>query len=233
MMAKAASRAIVISTVAACVFAFADSNARAAPPPPAPYNWSGFYLGGYVGWGWGSSPWSNPDEGTLGTAHLGGPIGSLQAGYNLQYGRFVTGIEASAGLSGVHGNFTADNWGFSTSWRSYESVAGRFGMTTPNGQTLLFAKVGAVWGQTTLTSDWPEIDTHFESHKTVAGLLVGGGFEWQWTRNWSAKAELDYFGFPHSTLSLTPNTDVPAFPVTSSYSIWSVQVGVNYRFSGF
>ncbi len=222
-------RLTVVPVAAACVIAFAGRAARAAPPPPPAYNWSGFYLGAYAGWGWGSSPWSS-DEGNLATAHLSGAIGSFQAGYNLQFGRFVTGVEASAGLSGISGNFTADNWNFRASLQSYESLAARFGMICPDGRTMMFAKVGGVLGQTKFTSDWPEIDTHFESHKTIGGFQVGAGFEWQWTRNWSAKAELDYFGFPRTTVSLTPNTDVPAFPVTSSYNIWTVQAGVNYRF---
>ena len=34
-----------------------------APPPVAPpvllYNWSGFYIGGHVGYGWGSNDWTD------------------------------------------------------------------------------------------------------------------------------------------------------------------------------
>ena len=76
-----------------------------APMAPAVYNWSGFYIGGNVGYGWGSSDnnflVSDPLNaggfvGTLNatdTNHYKGVIAGGQAGYNWQSTKYVFGIE--------------------------------------------------------------------------------------------------------------------------------------------
>jgi opacity protein-like surface antigen len=69
---------------------------------PAPYygpefarslfNWTGFYVGGNAGWGWGSA---------LGTDPSGYLIG-LQAGYNFQYASGVlAGVETDIAITGA------------------------------------------------------------------------------------------------------------------------------------
>ncbi len=55
---------------------------KAAPAPV--YNWTGFYVGAHVGYGWASS----------GLGDLDGFLGGVQAGYNWQFSRnWVFGIE--------------------------------------------------------------------------------------------------------------------------------------------
>jgi len=81
------------------------AQAYQPPPPPAVYNWTGFYTGLNVGAAWGSY-----DPETLTNGFLGGStaivnaagaqslkplgfIGGTQAGYNWQWGPLVAGIE--------------------------------------------------------------------------------------------------------------------------------------------
>jgi outer membrane immunogenic protein len=79
-------------------------------PVLAPWSWTGFYVGGNVGYGWGRADNTDsfvspcpiclvnpPDFATLlatGSNNIGGVIGGGQFGYNWQATNFLLGIEA-------------------------------------------------------------------------------------------------------------------------------------------
>ena len=124
----------LISTFCGCAFilaasgsAFAADMARkrpvkAPPPPPAPvYTWTGWYVGGNVGYGWGNAHTDLTGNGTTttseslptialsapfafahsDTAGLNGVIGGAQLGYNYQFSpNVVLGFEADFQGSG-------------------------------------------------------------------------------------------------------------------------------------
>jgi outer membrane immunogenic protein len=79
------------------------------------YNWSGFYAGLNIGYGWGRSAATTDfiDGGgallssSAGTFNLNGVTGGGQIGYNWQRGMFVAGIEADFQGSGQKGRFGA------------------------------------------------------------------------------------------------------------------------------
>jgi outer membrane immunogenic protein len=97
-----------------------------APPPEVVYNWTGFYIGGFVGGAWdrenavstalpapgfgapGGAPGGLAGFGFLPTTHnLNGDgfIGGLYAGYNWQSGSYVLGVEGDfAYLDGTRSN---------------------------------------------------------------------------------------------------------------------------------
>ena len=97
--------ATVASLIATNAFA-ADLPARVytkAPPPMVDvYNWTGFYVGGNVGYSWGRSSDTSTLTNTAGTvlfanssaANLDGIVGGGQIGYNWQVQNWVWGFEA-------------------------------------------------------------------------------------------------------------------------------------------
>jgi opacity protein-like surface antigen len=79
--------AIVSFTLAAGSVLAADQRPvfKAPPPPPiAVYDWTGFYVGGHVGWGWDSVGWVHTHEGETHTGSMAGNafLGGVQAGFN-------------------------------------------------------------------------------------------------------------------------------------------------------
>jgi outer membrane immunogenic protein len=92
-----------------------DMPVKALPPVAAGVNWTGFYVGGHIGYGWGNKDFSLPDIagekfgdcqgshqecfdfsklGSPALSHkLSGLLGGVQAGFNLQSGAFVYGAE--------------------------------------------------------------------------------------------------------------------------------------------
>ena len=102
----------------------ADMSDKAPPAPIAPtYSWTGFYVGGNVGYGWhdptvtfaGNDPTTicilNANCGTVGstaagpvTYNLKGMTGGIQGGYNWQFDpRWVLGAETDFNGSGIRG----------------------------------------------------------------------------------------------------------------------------------
>src|SRR5260370_28798676 len=75
-----------------------------APAYRAVYDWTGFYLGGHVGYGDGSlGPGTNPlpEQGVFFPPTVTGGIGGYPAGYNRQLShRLGLGIEADATFTG-------------------------------------------------------------------------------------------------------------------------------------
>src|ERR1700755_1436377 len=93
----------------------ADMTARPAyaPQPPA-YSWSGFYIGGNVGYGWGTAKDDATESTTMSgvvtrstttsnSQDMNGVIGGVQAGYNYQFGTWVWGWETDFQGSGQKG----------------------------------------------------------------------------------------------------------------------------------
>jgi outer membrane immunogenic protein len=69
--------------------------------------------------------------------------------------------------------------------------------------------------------------------ETRTGWTVGGGIEWGFWNNWSAKVEYDFYDF--GTRSVTLSGTFAAGPITVpgvdiKQSISAVKFGINYRF---
>ena len=99
----------------------ADLRVRVGAAPPI-HNWSGFYIGGNVGYGWGHAH-SDPtatisaigsglntgnnritSNGASTSTSLNGLLGGAQAGYNWQLGSWVYGLEGDIQATGQSGD---------------------------------------------------------------------------------------------------------------------------------
>src|SRR5262245_18472356 len=77
-----------------------------APPAPIvapPYNWSGFYVGGHLGYLWGRTHVDDDGVTAERNARTDGIIGGVMAGYNWQINRAVFGIEGDFGWTNARG----------------------------------------------------------------------------------------------------------------------------------
>src|SRR5437588_12053873 len=76
-----------------------------APPAgalPVTYDWTGFYVGGHVGYGWAEKDWR--DAFGLNVSNKGnGFLGGGQGGGNYQIRQFVRGAEGDFAWSGING----------------------------------------------------------------------------------------------------------------------------------
>jgi len=224
-----------------------------APAHPVPaYDWSGFYIGGHVGYGWGETgatpsgiagllvdPFRTDNDGWL---------GGVTFGFNYQSGRVVVGYEGEWWWADITGNADTNfllgllpgatvagsyqnNWMFTSAVRvgiAFDSV-------------LLYGKAGLALANNdySVTASVPLIGFNYASSitETEVGWLVGAGIEWAVAGNWTMKVEGSYmdFGQKNRAFSGLPILGLISLPVNADIEshIAAVKFGVNYRFGDF
>jgi opacity protein-like surface antigen len=209
------------------------------------YDWTGFYVGGFVGGIMGNTGWTYLGATNL---SLGSPFTSVANagifgggtwGYNLQMGRWVAGFEMDFGGSNARGGrsvpcpagflFTCES---NTDWLS--TVTGRLGYAFD--RLMVYSKGGLAIGSVSAASVWnPGVlainfggpvpaALAFRATDTAVGWTLGGGAEFALTQNWSSKAEAMYYDLGSATYQLDA-------PVRISRTGVMGRVGVNYHFN--
>jgi|SRR6187431_545181 outer membrane immunogenic protein len=183
-----------------------------APPLSPAYNWSGFYIGAMGGYAFDSDN--------------GGGFGGGTIGYNWQApgSQFVFGIEIDAAGASIKDSLSGVIFGVLTTVESkveaLGSVTGRVGIAAD--AALFYAKGGYAWANNKLSVSG--IVNGSDSH-VHSGYTVGGGIEYMFAPNWSAKAE---YMFTHLG---SENYNVAGIGFDSGTAEFSsVKVGINYHF---
>lgn len=171
-----------ISPAAANTYA-ADLPVKAPVAIAAPYNWTGFYLGGHVGAGFSTKEWTavTPFNGVtlpgpITNFNVNGFLGGGQLGYNYQIDRVVLGVEADASWADLSGGDLCPLNSFSnptchSKVESFGTISGRLGGTVD--RALLYLKGGAAWAHD--VHNFRVIDFDFGSPSgTQWGWMVGG-----------------------------------------------------------
>jgi outer membrane immunogenic protein len=190
-----------------------------APPYAAPVYgiWSGFYVGVNGGYGFGSSDWDFP---AVSADPEGGLVGGT-IGYNMQTGPWVFGLEGDFDWADMKGNTNCVIGVCQTKTDWFATARGRIGYAGWSNAMIYFTGGGAfadVKGSSTAFAD---------TSKTMAGWTVGGGVEYAFAGNWSAKVEYLY-----SDLGSFDCAAACGFvaPDEISYTTNMVRGGINYRF---
>lgn len=201
---------IAAAVVAACVTTSANAadlgyGGRAPYTVNQPLNafsWAGPYIGGNLGYGWGSVN----NSGTKPSGFEGG----LQAGYNWQSGPIVFGLEGD--IQGSLADSTFAPYKFSNPW--FGTVRGRVGYSFSN--VMFYGTGGLAFGE--LRGETFGLS---ESH-TSAGWTVGLGAEFAFAPQWSAKVEYLYVNLSESRFSISG--------LQHGYDFGVIRAGVNYHF---
>lgn len=179
------------------------SSYYTAPPTVGAYSWMGPYLGGTIGYEWGTVS-NNPTQPS-------GVEGGIEGGYNWQFGQFVVGGEADLDASGATDTFAP--WQFSNPW--FGTVRGRAGIAI--GNTLVYGTAGLAFGGLTV-----QTPGNLSQTRDSVGWTAGAGVEVGFTPHWSAKAEWLYLDLADRSYSLTSTTNGLAANL--------LRLGLNYRF---
>jgi outer membrane immunogenic protein len=217
----------------------ADLPSRAAPPvymppPPPIFTWTGFYVGGQVGYAWGNSGTTAASTATGATIgepgyNPNGVIGGAHAGYNYQMSQFVIGLEADVNGSNYRGSGISNSGVFtnSTNIPVDGSIRGRVGFAWD--RALFYGTGGVAFGSlqnntvNTLTGASDSFD------RFAVGWTAGGGVEYAVTNNWSIRAEYRYTDFGTNN-QLLVNSTGGAVNLNKHETENRVQAGFSYKF---
>jgi outer membrane immunogenic protein len=212
-----------------------------APSIAAPvYDWSGFYVGGFGGGGFGNHNVNNalgPNtpfaDYTANYSSTGGVAGG-EAGYNWQSGSIVVGLEGDMFWSGIKGNdaaaVAAGNFAITSvdqdNLRWGGSVRVRGGYTVD--RWMLFFTGGYAFGDIVHTNTAAGVlPDQFTVHAN--GLTAGGGIAYALTNNVIGKFEYRYTNFNGYNHPLPTNGVLP-YTTETTYSV--VTVGLDFKFGG-
>jgi len=192
----------------------ADLPTRKAPPAPQVYaappvfSWTGLYVGVNGGWGGGSS---GGDFGSPTGGLVGGTIG-----YNYQVGQFVVGVEGDWDWADLNKNGYSVALASPYSNKIDDLVTARARAGYAIDRALLYVTGGYAGVDDRISA--PGV---FSSTDWRSGGAIGGGLEYAFTNNISAKAEYIY----------APIADKSYFAGTKSdLDISLVRAGLNYKF---
>ena len=237
-MRKLKVGAIAVGALIAGPALAADLPVKAPLAPAlAPFSWTGFYIGANAGYGWGDADTRFDPlptaagfidlRPTIIDARPRGPFAGGQLGYNWQAGTLVYGIETDLQWSDIKGQRSVspiiNNAGLSFGAGSSLTTRERldwFGTTrlrigfTPSNQWLIYATGGVAYGELKLfaNSDFRPVGTQqypASVSTTKVGWAAGGGTEWAFTNNWSAKVEYLAFDLGNTTATAS---GVPGLP---------------------
>jgi outer membrane immunogenic protein len=212
-----------------------------APPVVPAFSWTGFYIGGNLGGAWEHGTLTDSDFGlNFSGSNNGVFIGGGQAGFNYQVSNVVFGVEGDFDWASNNNN---NNNGVliplvgtiqaTANDRWLTTVAGRLGVAWD--RVLLYGKGGGAWvgaNGFTVTNLTTGASFSGGSSTSNSGWVAGGGLEWAFANNWTARVEYDYIGLSSKSITVPPLGLLPADTFTlSSHNVQTLTVGINYLFN--
>jgi outer membrane immunogenic protein len=238
-----AAVASLLTTSALAADMAAPVYTKAPVIPVVVYDWTGFYIGGNIGYSWDrSSTTQSFYDGPTGTTllssypssfNLDGVIGGGQIGYNWQTGALVFGIEADASKSGQSGSGaqTVPGWTSSTDINWIGTVTGRVGYAWD--RVMVYGKGGFAWADEDHSQSLGGVLVS-STNASHTGWTLGLGLEYAITNNWSAKIEYNYIDLGARNVGFANVAPAPGARAVDGFDIDQtmhvVKFGVNYRF---
>ncbi|MFO1110569.1 MAG: outer membrane protein [Bradyrhizobium sp.] len=236
-IALAAAATMLFAGAASAADMAARPYAKAPMPVAMVYNWTGFYIGADVGYGWGRStgtltnaagafpvPYSLNPSGVIGGGFIGG---------NYQINNVVLGVEADWQAADLDqsGNFLfggVPTYRIGTKIKDYGSVRGRLGLAF--NQWMVFGTAGAAWGSWDTSYGligFPPALT--DSVRSGVGWTAGAGVEYAFTPNWIGRVEYRYTDLGTASFVNVPTNSAE---VGNKVTINDVRFGIAYKFGG-
>jgi outer membrane immunogenic protein len=229
--------------------ALAADLPQPAPPPRAPatyvkapepaFSWTGIYVGINGGYGFGDSNWTAPAGITglgglcftagcsTGNFNTSGWLAGGTLGANYQWGQIVLGVEGDGDWTNLNGTYSgvgvACGLGCTTQSDWLATVRGRVGYAFD--RFLVYGTAGGAFGN--LQAGY--VPTGTSASSTQTGWTAGGGIEYAFLPNWTAKVEYLYVDL--GSMSCATSCGVlTTTPISVSLTENVIRAGINFKF---
>jgi outer membrane immunogenic protein len=217
-----------------------SGGALAQDVGPSVYDWSGFYVGAHVGYGWIDLNGSHETDDAVAGANFAdngeGPfdlddndvLAGIQAGVNHRINEFLIGIEGDLAFTGFSDSLTSpenDTVSFDTDLVA--TLRARAGIVVDQN-LLLFATIGAAWTDTRFKSEEAQGSSGHVDLDGI-GLAVGGGAEFALNERWSIKADALYLIFDDKEKTESLNNDSEVGDFIELEDLFLIRLGVNFH----
>ncbi len=233
------------SSTAAFAGGITEPVAVVAPAPvmASAHDWTGFYAGVNAATNRGTNNWNGAyflggdplAPPTLGTFDMNGTTAGVQAGYNLQSGRMVYGIEGDMGWGDVSGTGdpidprSADPTVPSAKFDQMGSLRARLGVAT--GNVLLYATAG--WASASGNMGLTNLDGAGDNRTadiTASGWTGGIGAEIALNDHLSVKGEYLDSRLTMNEVQFTGVAPADYLAVNGTVDVKTFKIGLNYAF---
>ena len=206
---------------------------KAPKPPPAIYDWTGWYFGGHVGYSRGTASVGilDPDP-TSFNPPLGALYGGVQAGYNhVLPSRVLLGVEADISFPNY---LSADDVAWSRTTPQTDiaekvdfvaTLRGRVGYVL--GHWMVYATGGFAWMKGRFLQTPGVLDDQDKILREHLGWVLGAGTEVAIAPSWTLRLEYLYRDLGHADVLFPSGASARA-----ALDLHSLRVGLNYKLGG-
>jgi len=222
------------------------TKAPVSPPVAAPYNWTGSYIGGHIGYGWGTNPIDlTAFAVTVPLSFADDPkgvLGGVQYGTNWQFNRFVLGWDSDFIFSDIKASqtvFTVPGGVATTTsaeqkldWLS--TTRGRLGYLMTD-TLLLYGTGGLASGRASASTLITQVGCPLggclagSESKTLWGWAAGGGLEYA-IGHWLVRAEYLHYDLGNLNYNVVDSRTATVVAATNKVSGDIVRGAVSYKF---
>jgi high affinity Mn2+ porin len=203
---------------------------KAPPAPASSFDWTGFYVGGHVGYARGNARVNLVDDDVTNfSPRFGSLTAGLQGGYNYVLpSRLLLGVEADASFP----NFLAADdlaWFRTTpdtdiaeKIEFMSTVRGRLGYAFDHW--MVYATGGFAWSLGRFLQTPGAIEDTDKTLHLHTGWAAGAGAEFAIAANWIARLEYLYANLGHADVLFPSGTTAG-----SAYDVHMIRGGLNYK----
>jgi outer membrane immunogenic protein len=199
-----------------------------APVPVPVFTWTGIYVGVNGGYAFGDSNWSAPPPATGNFSTDGFLFGGTLGG-NYQWGQFVLGVEGDWDWSNLNGTTYSTCGSYGCETKSDWLATARVRVGYAFDRFLVYGTGGGAFGNLEASAG----SLPFSS-STQIGWTAGGGVEYAFTPNLTAKVEYLYVDLGTQSCGVgycsTAFANPAGTPTTVSLTENIVRAGINYKF---
>lgn len=216
---------------------YTKAPVKAPPMLVTAYDWTGFFIGGSFGVEYGKTRYET--AGGVSYPRFAGPLGGGQIGYDKQFGKWVVGVEGALNAvdaSGGVGCQFSITFTCATKVTYMGTATAKLGYAFTN-RSLWYVRAGGAFGDMRLSTPCNTGGLPFfgvtplgcdeATTRSRVGWTAGFGSEFALTRNWTVRAETNYFDMGSKDYVLP----VSLVPGTLKESGFVSTVGLNYRFA--